>query len=509
MIQGTSSEAGKSLLVTGLVRVFKQDGRTVAPFKGQNMSLNSYPAVEGGEIGRAQAAQAEAAGLPPSIDMNPVLLKPAAGARAQVVVRGKPVAHMDTRAYHEFKAGLLSVVEESLTRLRSRYDVVVIEGAGSPAEINLRDYDIANMGVARLVRAPVILAADIERGGMFAAIYGTWALLDEADRHLLKAFVVNKFRGEEFILLPGIREIEERTGMRCLGVLPYLRDVGLDEEDSVSLDESIAASARQPVAADGWPAGVGPRVALVRLPYVSNFTDFRPLEECGLFRVRWVDRPEDAEGADLVVIPGTKSCVGDLAALRERGFEPSFRQLRATGSRFLGVCGGYQMLGERILDPEGVESPKPEVRGLGMLPMTTTFSADKVTEVVRVRGSGSGWFDREVAITGYEIHMGRTEGTCHPAFTTAPDGRAEGSVSEDGLVVGTYVHGLFDDFAAIGALGRTLGVSPERIRAAREVWSERVVAKEAAYDRLADVLREHLDMAAIKALVDGGGESAA
>lgn len=295
--------------------------------------------------------------------------------------------------------------------------------------------------------------------------------------------------------------------MRCLGVLPFLRDVGVDDEDSVSLDASTAASARLPVAADGWPVGAGPRVAVVRLPYVSNFTDFRPLEECGLFRMRWVDRPEESAGADLVVIPGTKSCVGDLAALRERGFEPMFRRLRAAGSRFLGVCGGYQMLGERILDPDGVESPTPEVRGLGMLPVVTTFAGDKVTEVVRVRGSGAGWFDREVAIIGYEIHMGRSEGTCRPAFTTVPDGRAEGSVSDDGLVIGSYVHGLFDDFAAIGALARTMGVSSERIDAAREAWDGRAAAKEAAYDRLAAVLREHLDMAAINALVDEGNES--
>lgn len=503
MVQGTSSSAGKSLLVTGLVRVFKQDGRFVAPFKAQNMSLNSYPAVEGGEIGRAQVAQAEAAGLPPSVDMNPVLLKPTTDVGAQVIVRGKPVGHMDARTYHDFKSSLLPVVEESLARLRSKYEVVVIEGAGSPAEINLRENDIVNMGVARLVEAPVILVADIDRGGVFAAVYGTWALLDAADRSLLKAFVVNKFRGDESILEPGIREIEERTGMRCLGVIPYLRDVGVDDEDSVSLDEATAASARLPVAADGWPLGEGPRVALVRLPRISNFTDFKPLEECGLFRVRWVDRPDHMGGADVVIIPGTKSTVGDLEVLRERGFEPAFQERRAAGARFLGVCGGYQMLGGRILDPEGVESSEPEIRGLGLLQMVTTFAGDKVTEAVRVRGSGAGWLDRDVAVAGYEIHMGRSEGKCRPMFTVEPGGRPEGSVSDDGLVAGSYIHGLFDDFTVIAALARASGVPADRVEAARDQWAERAAAKDAAYDRLAAVFREHLDMAAILALVDG------
>ncbi len=293
MIQGTSSSAGKSLTVTGLVRLFRQDGYSVVPFKAQNMSLNSYPAIEGGEIGRAQVAQAEAAGLPPSIYMNPVLLKPTTDVGAQVIVLGKPIAHMGAREYHEFKSSLLPVVKESLDRLRSEYDLVVIEGAGSPAEINLRENDIVNMAVAHLADAPVVLVADIDRGGVFASIYGTWALLDDADRARLKAFIVNRFRGDESILEPGIREIEERTGMRCLGVMPYLRDVGVDDEDSVSLDEAAEAASRGPRDAEGWPLGEGPRVAVVRLPRISNFTDFRPLETCGLFRVRYAEHPEE------------------------------------------------------------------------------------------------------------------------------------------------------------------------------------------------------------------------
>jgi adenosylcobyric acid synthase len=502
MVQGTSSSAGKSLLVTGLVRVFKQDGSTVAPFKAQNMSLNSYPAVEGGEIGRAQVSQAEAAGLPPSIHMNPVLLKPTTDVGAQVIVHGRPIGHMDARAYHEYKPTLLPLVEESLELLRAQYEVVVIEGAGSPAEINLRENDIVNMGLARVVGAPVILVADIDRGGVFASIYGTWALLEDADRALLRAFVVNKFRGDVSILEPGIREIEARTGMRCLGVLPYMRDVGVDEEDSVSLEEATASAARQVAAADGWPVGDGPRVAVVRLPRISNFTDIRPLEESGLFRVRWAETPQQLAGAELVIIPGSKSTVGDLASLRETGFEEALHERREAGARFLGVCGGYQMLGERILDPEGTESPEVEVDGLGMLPMVTTFEGDKVTEAVRAVGSGVGWLDDSVSVDGYEIHMGRSETMCGPLFLTGPDLRPEGSVSDDGMVAGTYLHGLFDHFSVVAAVASMLGVPRDRIDLAKRRWAERKVAKDQAYDRLAATLRDNLDMAAIRELLN-------
>jgi cobyric acid synthase CobQ len=535
MIQGTSSSAGKSLTVTGLVRLFLQEGYSVAPFKAQNMSLNSYPAIEGGEIGRAQVSQAEAAGLPPSVDMNPVLLKPTTDVGAQVIVRGRPIGHMGAREYHEFKSSLLPVVKESLDRLRARYDVVVIEGAGSPAEINLRENDIVNMAVAHLADANVILVADIDRGGVFASIYGTWALLDDADRARLRAFIVNRFRGDVTILEPGIREIEERTGMVCLGVVPYLRDVGIDDEDSVSLDESTEAQGRQARDAQGWPLGDGPRVAVVRLPRISNFTDFRPLETCGFFRVRWVDRAEEVEEADLIVIPGTKSTVGDLLAMRERGLEDAIRARRDAGAHVLGVCGGYQMLGERILDPEGVESPEVEVRGLGLLPLETTFAADKVTEPVRVRGAGAGWLGGDVAVEGYEIHMGRTVGTCRPLFLveseagsvqagdpgtgpsdaapgstvigTAASVRGEGAVSDDGRVAGSYVHGLFDDFSVLAGLARLLGVAEERIEALRPEYLAHQEAKDQAYERLAAVFREHLDLETLHALVFGDGST--
>ncbi|MCZ7664028.1 MAG: cobyric acid synthase [Thermoleophilia bacterium] len=514
MVQGTSSNAGKSLTVTGLVRVLRQDGWAVAPFKAQNMSLNSYPAIEGGEIGRAQVAQAEAAGLPPSVDFNPVLLKPTTDVGAQVIVRGRSIGNMDARTYHDFKPSLLPLVEESLDRLRARYDAVIIEGAGSPAEINLRENDIVNMAVAHLADAPVLLVADIDRGGVFASLYGTWALLDDADRARLRGFIVNKFRGDVTILEPGLRELEERTGMRCLGVLPYLRDVGVDDEDSVALEESTGSQARRPAAADGWPEGEGPKVAVVRLPRVSNFTDFRPLEDCGLFRVRWAEEPANLQGADLVVLPGTKSTVGDLLSLRERGFETAMAERRQSGAHFLGVCGGYQMLGERILDPESVESAESEVRGLGLLPVVTTFAADKVTEPVQVRGAGGGWLDEDAGVEGYEIHMGRSESACRPLFLVDGRGaldvagapraeRPEGAVSDDGRVAGTYVHGLFDDYSVLAGLARQLGVDEDRIEAGRHGWADHAAAKEAAYDRLAAVFREHLDLDFVRALLRG------
>jgi adenosylcobyric acid synthase len=548
MVQGTSSSAGKSLTVTGLVRLFRQEGYTVAPFKAQNMSLNSYPAIEGGEIGRAQVAQAEAAGLPPSVHMNPVLLKPTTDVGAQVIVLGKPIGHMGAREYHEFKSSLLPVVKESLDHLRSLYDVVVIEGAGSPAEINLRENDIVNMAVAHLADANVVLVADIDRGGVFASIYGTWALLDDADRARLRAFIVNRFRGDVSILEPGIREIEDRTGMVCLGVVPYLRDVGIDDEDSVSLDETTEAQGRQPRDAQGWPLGDGPRVAIVRLPRISNFTDFRPLETCGLFRVRWVDRADEVEGADLIVIPGTKSTVGDLLAMRERGLEEAIRARRDAGAHVLGVCGGYQMLGERILDPEHVESARTETPGLALLPLETTFAAEKVTEPVRVRGAGAGWLASDAAVVGYEIHMGRTVGPCRPLFlveSESPSGddgpgaalsgvaptldgeagaagavggpppvigtaavvRGEGAVSDDGRVSGSYVHGLFDDFSVLAGLARVLGVAEDRIEALRPGYLAHQEAKDQAYERLAAVFREHLDLKALHSLVFGSDES--
>ena len=382
----------------------------------------------------------------------------------------------------------------------------MIEGAGSPAEINLRENDIVNMARGPLADAPVLLVGDIDRGGVFASLYGTWALLDDADRARLRGFVVNKFRGDVTILEPGLRELEERTGMRCVGVLPYLRDVGVDDEDSVALDESAQEQSRRVMAADGWPVGEGPNVAVIRLPRVSNFTDFRPLEQCGLFRVRWAERPTDLDGADLVIVPGTKSTVGDLLALRERGFEAALAARRAAGAHVLGVCGGYQMLGERILDPDGVESRSDGSGGARSVAGDDDLHCRQGDRAGAGPRGGAGWLDADVGVQGYEIHMGLTEGACAPSSRcrkASAAGRPEGSVSDDGRVAGTYVHGLFDDYSVLAGLARVLGVSEERIAAGLEGRPARGEANDAAYDRLAAVLRENLDMDFVRALVRG------
>lgn len=523
MVQGTGSSAGKSLLVTGLVRLFRQEGFRVAPFKGQNMSLNSYPAADGGEIGRAQVVQAEAAGLPPSVHMNPVLLKPTSERGSQVIVHGRPIGRMEAYSYDTYKTRLLRAVRGSLDYLRARYELVVIEGAGSPAEINLRENDIVNMGVARLHDTPVLLVTDIERGGVFASLYGTWALLGKEDRRLLRGFVINKFRGDPDILEPGLRELEERTGMHCAGVLPYLDDVEIDDEDSVSLRETSQETRPDAQGTDGGdgaetPAERRPLIAVVRLPRISNFTDFRSLEASGLFRVRYVSRPGELKGASLVILPGTKSTVSDLAEVRRRGFAEALAACRSRGVPVLGICGGFQMLGERIQDPELVEAQVAEVPGLGLLPMTTTFVAEKVTEPVRVRGTGE-WWPHEVHGEGYEIHMGTSRphddpgaagpGRCGPLLEVTTEAgnrrgdspRREGLASADGLAAGTYVHGLFDDFSVIAALARKLGGTEEQIARAHARWRKHRDVKEAAYDRLAAVLHTNLDMPFIRSLV--------
>lgn len=542
MVQGTGSSAGKSLLVTALVRLFRQEGFRVAPFKGQNMSLNSYPAADGGEIGRAQVVQAEAAGLPPSVHMNPVLLKPTSERGSQVIVHGRPIGRMEAYSYDTYKTRLLRAVQGSLDYLRARYELVVIEGAGSPAEINLRENDIVNMGVARLHETPVLLVTDIERGGVFASLYGTWALLGKEDRHLLRGFIINKFRGDPDILEPGLRELEERTGMHCAGVLPYLDDVEIDDEDSVSLQNGSARTC----------GNIRPVVSVIHLPRISNFTDFHSLEASGLFEIRYVSHPEELDDASLVVLPGTKSTVSDLEELRHRGFEQALVECRSRGIPVLGICGGFQMLGERILDAQHAESHETEVPGLGLLPMTTTFVSQKITEPVRLRSAGGGddthgsnaggWWPHQIQGEGYEIHMGTSQvrkehdeggagdvgggGRCGPLLEIAIEReestedtdsgghpyRPEGLATADGLVAGTYVHGLFDDFSVIAALARKLGIAESGIDSSWTQWTERHEAKEAAYDRLAGALRSHLDMDFIRSLVaeqEAGTEEAA
>src|SRR4051794_5685452 len=430
MVCGTSSDAGKSHVVTGLCRLLARRGIKVAPFKAQNMALNSYVTPSGHEIGRAQGVQALAAGVEPEVAMNPILLKPTGERTSQVVVMGRPVAHLDAVQYHERKPQLLTTVLDALADLRSRFDVVICEGAGSPAEINLLDHDIVNLRIAHDARMPAIVVGDIDRGGVFAALYGTVALLPEHYRSLVKGFVINKFRGDPALLTEGLRELEARTGVPTIGVLPFVHDIGLDAEDSLAL----AGPRPTP---HGDALGDGLDIAVIRFPRLSNFTDADALAIEPGVSVRFVEDASALGDPDLIVLPGTKATVNDLAWLRGRGLD---RAIRARGVLVLGVCGGYQMLGTRIVDD--VEAACGTVDGLGWLDMETTFAVDKTTR--QRRGTAMGQ-----RVSGYEIHHGVTSrgpgaaGWVHLDDVHGADD--DGAVAPEGRVLGTSLHGLFEE----------------------------------------------------------------
>ncbi len=488
MVQGTASSAGKSVLVTALCRIFRQDGYRVAPFKAQNMALNSFVTADGGEIGRSQAVQAEAAGAEMSVDMNPILLKPEADARCQVVVLGRPYVTATAYGYYEYRERLWPVVLESLERLRSSYDVVVIEGAGSPAEVNLRERDIVNMAVALAVAAPVLLIADIDRGGVFASLVGTLELLDPPERALVKAMVINKFRGDVSLLQPGLEFLERRTGVPVAGVIPFFRDIHITEEDSVSLEDQRWRGKEQG-ALD---------IAVIRLPHIANFDDFDALQAEPEVRLRLVQTAGELGHPDLLILPGSKTTVYDLLHLRQAGLADAIRSLVRQGTPIVGICGGYQMLGRAIYDPFGVESERPVVEGLGLLPVDTTFATEKRTSrargrVIGDRGLLSLAFGQEVE--GYEIHMAETAGEAQPVCRLSRQGDdlatiLDGAVSDDGLVFGTYLHGLFDRRGFRQSVLRWLA----RRKAIEFQGGAREVSKEEQYDRLAALVRASLNM---------------
>lgn len=492
MVQGTASSTGKSLLVTALCRFFRREGLRVAPFKSQNMALNSAVTVDGLEIGRAQAVQAEASGVVACVDMNPILLKPEGDRRSQVVVQGKPIGSMTAVEYHAYKPHLMPVIEESLTRLRSNYDLVVIEGAGSPAEINLKDRDIVNMHVAKLADAPVLLVGDIDRGGVFAAFVGTMELLDPDERGRVAAFVVNKFRGDVALLKPGIDFLTERTGKPVLGIVPYLHGLRIADEDSVSLDDRRTRRRPSQQELD---------IVVVRVPRLSNYDDVEALEHEPGVAVRFVEQPDEIQDADLVILPGSKSTVSDLAWLRASGIAGAIEARARKGRPLLGICGGCQMLGEVIDDPHGVESTETQVRGLGLLALRTHFGREKITAQVRARVVRPSFLTNhammEGDVTGYEIHMGIVElenGQASPfeiqSRNGVPGTRAEGAIGGDGAVVGTMLHGLFENDAirsrTLAGLRRRKGL-PERS------LSQGIPSKQAEYDRLEAAMREHID----------------
>jgi adenosylcobyric acid synthase len=502
MVQGTTSHAGKSVLVAGLCRVFARRGYSVAPFKSQNMALNSAVTPEGAEIGRAQAFQAAGAGVEPHADMNPVLLKPCSPTGSQVIVLGTPVGVMQVREYHGYQAEVWPLVTEALDRLRGRFDLVFAEGAGSPAEINLRHRDIANMAVALHVSAPVLIVADIDRGGVFAHLVGTMELLSEEERRLVGGFVVNRFRGDATLLEPGIRMLEERYGVPVLGVLPYLDGWRGDEEDSLGIEEAAAGWGSEAGGSETGSVGGALTIAAIRLPYVSNFTDVAALAAEPDVAVRWVRVPADLDRADAIVIPGSKSTAADLEWLRSSGLAAAIVDAVEEGVAVIGVCGGYQMLGTRIEDPLGIEGG--DVEGLGLLDAVTQFAAEKRTVLARGKLTGAALAPVGTHVRGYEIHMGRT--TLGPAASPLMSvAAADGELYDDGAasvtlrVCGTYLHGLFDapQFRRtwLDGLRERKGLQPLE-RAAGETASV-----PDPLDRLADMLEEHLDLSAIEQLL--------
>lgn len=475
MIQGTMSNAGKSLLCAGLCRVFHQDGYKVAPFKSQNMALNSFITKEGLEMGRAQVVQAEAAGVEPDVRMNPILLKPTSDVGSQVIVRGQVLSTMPAREYFAYKHKLIPSILEAYDSLAAENDIIVLEGAGSPAEINLKQQDIVNMGMARMAGAPVLLAGDIDRGGVFASLYGTVALLEEEERQRIRGLIVNKFRGDVEILRPGLSMLENLTRVPVVGVVPYL-SVDIEEEDSLAarLDNET-------------PALVD--IAVIRLPRLSNFTDFAALERTQGVGVRYVSRAAQLGEPDLIILPGTKNTMGDLRWLRESGLEGAILKKESQGVPILGICGGYQMLGETLSDPDGVEHGGT-MNGMGLLPIHTVFSPEKI----RTQTEATVCAFSDAAVQGYQIHMGRTDTGNLPPFCRLADGTVDGAV-QDG-VFGTYLHGLFDSGELTTALADWLLERKGLDKSAMTLENHQDY-QDRQIDILADAVRQSLDMDAI------------
>ena len=473
MIQGTTSDAGKSIVVTGLCRALARAGLSVAPFKPQNMALNSAVTIEGGEIGRAQALQALACGLEPSNDMNPVLLKPNSDIGAQVIVHGKVDSTLDASAYHERKPALLHAVMASYRRLQDSYEYIVVEGAGSPAEINLRDRDIANMGFAEQADCPVILVADIDKGGVFAHLVGTLALLSETERERVTGFVINKFRGDIELLRPGLAWLEQHSDKKVLGVLPYLHGFHLDAEDAISPDTDVQ------------PEEPALKIIAPVFPRISNHTDFDPLRQHPQVEFRFVGSGETIPPADLIILPGTKNVRQDLQWMQDNHWFPAiYRHLRY-GGKLIGICGGYQMLGSVIADPLGIEGAPGSSAGLGLLRMETELRPQKQLKRVRARLALD-----DTRVSGYEIHAGITHGEALQKPAVRLPDRQDGAISEDGQVLGSYLHGLFDEGAACAALLQWAGLEQAQATDYRTL-------RERQIERLADVIEERIDITEI------------
>lgn len=499
MILGTASGVGKSFLTAGFCRLFSDWGYKVAPFKAQNMSNNSYVTEESGEIGRAQAVQAECARVVPSVDMNPILLKPAEDNLSQVIVHGKPIGHFKARDYFSRKEIMKKAVEESYNRLAETHEIIVIEGAGSVAEVNLKEYDLVNMFTAVMADAACLLVADIDRGGVFASLIGTLDLLEPSQRERIHGLLINKFRGDVRLFDEGIRFLEERTGKRVLGVLPYQRDIWIEEEDSLPIHSPLL----HPPPQAGEERGGGLRddirldIAVIRLPRMSNFTDFEVFKHEPGVQLRYIQKASEIRQADLVILPGTKSTLADLLYLREHGFESALQTYVSGGGRLLGICGGYQMMGEWILDPTGIESQNTKYPGFGFFQMTTEFGQEKIlkriSEKIQARIFGQ---DILVPVEAYEIHMGKTQ---RRQFYQ-PFGK-EGAVDESGAVAGTYYHGLFDHGsfrqAFLNALANSAG---KAVSFSPDAGLQQI--KELHYEKLKNFLEAHVDLDFLKSILN-------
>ena len=498
MVQGTMSNAGKSLLAAGLCRIFRQDGYRVAPFNSQNMALNSFITEEGLEMGRAQVMQAEAAGIAPSVKMNPILLKPTNDVGSQVIVNGEVLGTMSARDYFKFKKELVPKVMEAYEELAAENDIIVIEGAGSPAEINLKEDDIVNMGMAKRAKAPVLLVGDIDRGGVFAQLIGTVMLLEEDERKMVKGLIVNKFRGDKTILDPGIKMLEERSGVPVVGVAPYL-DIQVEDEDS--LTERFEGHQERGIL----------DLAVIRLPRISNFTDFNPLESIPGVSLRYVRHVHELGSPDMILLPGTKNTMEDLLWMRQNGLEAAVLKEAAKGKIIFGICGGYQMLGETLSDPHHVEAGG-QIKGMGLLPMDTVFVEAKTR--TRVQGhflelpgilhSMSG-----IPLEGYEIHMGTSRPNQDAVQASKIVDQVTKEEKEDGLcagnVYGTYVHGVFDREEVTQGLVKALG-DWKGIDVSQMTSVDFAAFKESQYDILAAELRRHLDMKKIYEILETGIE---
>jgi adenosylcobyric acid synthase len=494
MIQGTGSYVGKSLIVAGLCRIFKKDGFNVVPFKAQNMSLNSFVTREGGEMGRAQVVQAEAAGIEPHVDMNPILIKPNTDIGAQIIIHGKVYRNMSATQYHQYKKRALRAVKESFYRLKNRYELMVIEGAGSPAEINLRKNDIVNMGMAEIADCPVILVGDIDKGGVFASLIGTLELLSREEKKRIKGFIINKFRGDIRLLEPGLDFLEKKTGLPVIGVIPYFKDLYLQEEDGVSVEKVTLSPKKGEI-----------KIAVLFLPHISNFTDFDALEKEPEVEFRYIRSGNPIPASDLIIIPGSKNTIGDLAYLRKSQYDKAILKHRQRGGYIIGICGGYQMLGRLISDPFKIETNRENIAGLGLLNVETTIEKEKVTSQVEARVFRKDLLQwKSGKIFGYEIHMGRTERRTNilPIFTIVKKEDRnvwieDGAISKDGKVWGTYIHGIFDndEFRAgfINHLRKRKGLHP---LSKSDILHYHQVKGE-GFNNLERGLRENLDMDSI------------